>query len=260
MNEKFTYPAENKESRDLCHLSRMFEEEKIISESPDHLILSRHDCIPICSVWRERVAQWYDDVLSMFDESRATGYIAMNMLDRYFAVKAVTNVSSYRYEVACLTALFLAVHINGRKSLTIMNLIRMSRLDISAKDILEAGKDITQSISLERRLLTPFDFITQMLEFLPTVTANRIREVVFINADIYKMDSTVARFKSSDIAMASILHELKCSDTSIFKSKICDISGCNLFDESVSELQAKIKYLKCMAITRSKPHVIPDTD
>eukprot|EP00546_Thalassionema_frauenfeldii_P015201 CAMPEP_0178919792 /NCGR_PEP_ID=MMETSP0786-20121207/14638_1 /TAXON_ID=186022 /ORGANISM="Thalassionema frauenfeldii, Strain CCMP 1798" /LENGTH=136 /DNA_ID=CAMNT_0020593771 /DNA_START=466 /DNA_END=876 /DNA_ORIENTATION=- len=136
----------------------------------------------------------------------------------------------------------------------------MSRLDISAKDILEAGKDITQSISLERRLLTPFDFITQMLEFLPTVTANRIREVVFINADIYKMDSTVARFKSSDIAMASILHELKCSDTSIFKSKICDISGCNLFDESVSELQAKIKYLKCMAITRSKPHVIPDTD
>jgi lipoyl(octanoyl) transferase len=115
-------------------------------------------------VWREKVSQWCYDVVDHLGESRDVVYLAMNVLDRYCVLQS--TLEERDYEIAAMAALFLAVRVSGRATLELPQLLNMSRLGVRMREILDIGKIMTSSLSWERRLVTPLDFVRVMLDLL----------------------------------------------------------------------------------------------
>jgi len=242
-----------------CLLSRLLEEERVSHESPDHLLLKRKDAGSTCTVWRERVAQWFDDVIHHLGEPRSTVYVAMNILDRYLVVKGIKNASSRCYEAASLTALFLAIRIRGSESLEVFDLISMSRLGVTIREILEIGKDITRSVSFERRLLTPSDFVKPMLKLLPCQKREEIVDEVFLKAELFVINDVIVGTKASTVAIASILEALG-SDSSIFVSTLSSLSCETFCHKEIIAIQTQLRKLKERSKNLNKPNLILDSE
>jgi hypothetical protein len=88
----------------------------------------------------------------------------MHVLDRYCVLQSTLDERDY--EIAAMTALFLAVRVSGRATLELPQLMNMSRLGVRIREILDIGKIMTSSLSWERRLVTPIHFVRVMLELL----------------------------------------------------------------------------------------------
>mmetsp|Transcript_10519 Transcript_10519/g.16135 ORF Transcript_10519/g.16135 Transcript_10519/m.16135 type:complete len:332 (-) Transcript_10519:1529-2524(-) len=237
-----------------CILSSLFDEERISHQSRDHLLLKKIDVGYACVVWRERVAQWFDDVVHHLGESRRTVYVAMNILDRYLVVKGIKNASSRCYEAASLTALFLAIRIRGSESLEVFDLIKMSRLGVTIREILHVGKEMTRSVSFDRRLLTPSDFVQPMLELLSHEKREEVREEAFLMAELSAAEGSIVGIKPSTVAIASISEALG-SDSLSLISKLTFEKSCL---KELSHVQSKLRKLKRRCKNSKKPHLILD--
>jgi len=150
-------------------LAAMIGEEDESRGTQDHRALgsASHSCAPNL-VWREKVSQWCYDVVDHLGESRDVVYLAMNVLDRYCVVRSSSSraLDERDYEIAAMTALFLAVRVTGRASLELPQVMRMSRLGVRVQEILEIGTNMTESLSWERRLTSPLNFVRAMLNLL----------------------------------------------------------------------------------------------
>mmetsp|Transcript_22939 Transcript_22939/g.26158 ORF Transcript_22939/g.26158 Transcript_22939/m.26158 type:complete len:329 (+) Transcript_22939:105-1091(+) len=249
--------CENEEKLSL--LSEMLNEERTSQKALDYVALSHKGSGSTCPIWRERVGKWYYDVIDHLGEGRSTVYVAMNILDRYFVAKKITDASDRNYEVSSLTALFLALRIRGSECLGVLDLIRMSRLGVTIKEIVEVGKDMTGLLTFERRLLTPSDFVLQMLHQMQGTRAHDIRNSSLHYAELSVLDGEIAGMKASEIAIASILNALGL-DTTHFVSKMINLSGVKCFSNDLQDLRTRLKTLKEKHIRMNQPHVILDSD
>jgi hypothetical protein len=145
------------------NLKQMLAVEASLVNHADHrqLVSARHS--PQSLAWRELVSQWYYDVSDHLEESRDVPYVAMNMLDRYLASSSSRPVEKNSFEVVAITSLFLAVKLNGSSSLTIPDLLSMSRSPLDANCILATGKDMLQVLSFDAKIFTPTDFLKAMI-------------------------------------------------------------------------------------------------
>lgn len=150
-------------------LSAMIEAENVSRNAQDHgdLRSATHSCAPNL-VWREKVSQWCYDVVDHIGESRDVVYLAMNVLDRYCVVRSSSSRALHErdYEIAAMTALFLAVRVSGCATLELPQVMRMSRLGVRIHEILEIGTSMTESLSWDRRLLSPLVFARTLLDLL----------------------------------------------------------------------------------------------
>jgi hypothetical protein len=125
-------------------------------------------------LWRERVAQWFYDVLDYLDESRDAAYVAMNTLDRYVAVlsrdnpSVASSVQPFDFEVMAFTSLFLAIRVCGSNNtdLQVPGLLRLSRSGAQPRHVLAAGNDMLQKLSWNNRIVTPHSFLKVLHELL----------------------------------------------------------------------------------------------
>jgi hypothetical protein len=254
----------------------MLIEENVTHQADDHVELRTEGCKATSILWRERVTQWCYDVVDHLRVSRSTVYVAMNILDRYFVNCANnnnnsnSNVASDRsYEAAALTALFLAVRIRGGENLEVVDLVRMSRLGVTIKEIVEVGKEMTQFLSFGRRLLTPDEFVQQLTTYLPSGVYDqaRVKEVTasaLFYTEVCVVDSFFAGVKASEIALASMLNALD-TDVSLIMDGISAIPGVKFNPELVGSLCARLKTLRNKSSTSNNknnngPHIIPDED
>lgn len=74
--------------------------------------------------WREKICEWSYQVVDHFDMSREVVMIAMNLLDRYLASHSVNKKV---FQLAAMTALFLAIKLNEPGKLTMASMIELSR-------------------------------------------------------------------------------------------------------------------------------------
>jgi hypothetical protein len=269
-------PCQHSES--VSQLSLLLMEENVTHQADDHVALRTEGCKATSIIWRERVTQWCYDVVDHLRVSRSTVYVAMSILDRYFVncVNTTTtnssshsNVASDRsYEAAALTALFLAVRIRGGENLEVVDLVRMSRLGVTIKEIVEVGKEMTQFLSFERRLLTPAEFVQQLTTYLPSGVYDqaRVKEVTasaLFYTEVCVVDSFFAGVKASEIALASMLNALG-TDVSLIIDGISAIPGVKFNPELVGSLCTRLKSLRNKSASSNKnnnePHIIPDED
>ena len=161
------------------------------------------------TLWRERVIGWFNDVADHVGEARETVFVASDILDRFVVVNSLHAQSERHYETAALTALFLAVRIAGNATLEVFDVIRMSRSGVRVREIVDCGKRMTSSLSWDRRLFTPTQFLKAAINALPvsladTKTRNAIIEAASHLAHLSVSDSFFVGMKPSKIALAAL--------------------------------------------------------
>ena len=246
----------------LSQLSQLLLEEDVTHRSFDHIALRKRGSQAASHIWRERVTQWCYDVVDHLRGSRSTVYVAMNILDRFFLLGPQSS-SDRRYEAAALTALFLAVSIRGSRNLEVVDLVRMSRLGVTFREIIEVGKDMTRSLSFDRRLLTPSDFIHELIRSLPSTWDQARVTAIADNAGFYSelctVDSFFSGIKASEVAFASTITALE-SDAPAFIETVTSAPGSQFDANRASSLCERIKSLRRSTPGLEEPHVIPDSD
>lgn len=266
------------EKKDLHHgsasrLQAMIEEEKEIRRNADHgrLIRLRSRCCP-CALWRERVVQWFYDVVDHIGESRDRVFVAANILDRYIAMSKTSCNSERTYESAALTALFLAIRISASARLEVFDLIRMSRSGIRVREIVSCGKEMTSILSWDLPLLTPTDFVKAAGEALPrSVDAAQRRAIVedasyAVEASV--CDSFFVGMKPSMLALAAVMNSINGSKDSgmsdfertRFADRLAKFAGTNVDDEGLSLVRTRMNQVRnaSMRDDRKEPHLIID--
>ena len=162
--------ANNREGVKCSQLEHMLSVEASLLNCADHRLLASSRHCPQSLAWKELVSQWYYDVSDHLEEPRDVPYVAMNLLERYIASGTVTSteltprtVEKKEFELAAITSLFLAVRVNGSSSLSIPDLLTMSRSPLDVKDIVSTGKEMLRTLSFDVKLFTPSDFLKAMI-------------------------------------------------------------------------------------------------
>lgn len=165
------------------------------------------------SLWRQKVALWCYQVVDHLDEERSTVYVAMNILDRFCsALLARADMDEHAYEVASMTALFLAVRIAGSGDLEMSELLPMSRKGISAQEMMLTGTSIIEMLDLSKRIVTPLDFISSLMDHLPLSlksNAARLRESACYLAEMAVCDTVLSSCKASEVAYVALLNSIE---------------------------------------------------
>jgi Cyclin, N-terminal domain len=188
---------------------------------------------PPHSVWREKVTQWCYNVVDHLDECRSVVYVAMHILDRFTAIVNNNNSCSTTsifmnercFELASMSALFLAIRIAGSGNLQLSQLVSMttSSSGIQSKHIVAMGTRIIQSLGNDFwrvRCVTPLDFVQTLLltlsstlstekMMLSTEDQQEVLNTASFLCEIAVCDAPLALAeRPSHIALAALLNAL----------------------------------------------------
>jgi hypothetical protein len=259
-------------SNEKARLLRMMEVETLIRRCRDHVALEKQSSTsPQNFAWREKVAQWFYDVAGHLNESREVAYVAINILDRYISVNTSHDtMDKDDYELAAITALFLAVRVAGSTILEVPDLLQMSRVGVQVKDILSKGKNMLQSLTWEHRLITPADFVMAMISNLrPSIdssTAISILESAIFLVELSVCDQYFIGTAPSKIAFASTLNAIKehgiCdAASSQFLERVQEETGLDASSSEIKAMSARLRVVYCQSeenLQTTRPNVIAD--
>lgn len=197
------------------------------SSLKDHVALLQTDpAVFQNTVWRERVAQWYYDVLDFQQEPRELTFLAMNILDRYLAAMAVERCATtgcnamlamdhLEYEVLSITSLFLAVRIAGvNKHLTIPEVLELSTSGVQVRHVLSAGNSMLEKVSWDHPITTPHMFLKELCNHLMQCAPCLLASASSCSSSTSSSSSSTTTASSSSLfEFASYLVEVSVCDT-----------------------------------------------
>jgi hypothetical protein len=226
--------------------------------------------------WRERVAEWFYDVIDHLDVPRETVYLAMNILDRYVAVNSeVQSLDKLEYESAAITSLFLAVRVSGAMDLKIPELLQLSRSSAQVRDILSTGTRILETLTWDHLIPTPTDFIKVLLGLLKSSidskTAISLFELSAYIVEISVYDQHLCGTPAPKVAFAALLISIKSVDGCTrdrktfthFLRMVYDLTGMSYGSADIKSIYSRLRsiYSQSQDSCSSKsPHVILDED
>lgn len=264
---------EDRQEERRSRLATMIDEEDESRRTNDHRALrdASHSCAPNL-VWREKVSQWCYDVADHLGESRDVVYLAMNVLDRYCVVRSSSSpvaVDERDYEIAAMTALFLAIRVTGCATLELPQVMRMSRMGVCVHEILEIGTNMTNSLSWERRLSTPLIFVRASLDLLDVSTElkNSLLESASYLVEVSVCDAFFSGKHPFKIACAAVINaigvgsqsRLSQAKSNKFFHQLLEHHGAQ---EEISSLQLRLHHIYSQSEENrnSSPHVIMDEE
>ena len=214
-------------------------------------------------VWREKVVQWCYDVVDSLQEDRSIVYVSMNILDRYCAfLLNETGVDEATYELASLTAMFLAVRIAGSGNLQLPDLIDMSRGGIGVKDVVSMGKCMIGTLNWDRRIVRPSDFLSDLLALVPSLKDRRqyFLDSACYLAEIAVFDMVLSRYAPSQVALAAVLNALETKASSLETATFCEaveaVTGMSCTSKTIQFLSARLGSVHNQG--PDSPHLVPE--
>lgn len=230
------------------------------------------------SIWRERVVVWMYSIADHLRESRSIVSVATSILDRYAAVLASTakgggtaaaaTMDSLRYEVASMTALFLAVRVAGSGNLSVQQLLAMRRHSkIQTEDIVKVGSDMVKLLSWKRRLVTPAHFLTKFLEVIPGGGHDEVGQSARYLIEMSICDTCLSRSKPSDVALAALMNVLRADAPSGtlegFVDQVMKITGGDALSDRISSIRRRLHRLYSLSYDVRRPnlpHVVLESE
>lgn len=259
-------------------LERMLSNEAALMASiPEHNSNEMRESASPNLIWREKVTQWCYDVVDHLNESRDVVYVAMNLLDRHCVrcSSQPAEMDEREYELAAMTALFLAVRISGSGNLEVPDLVRMSRGGIHLQEVITTGKAMIKSVS-EHRLVTPIQFVRAFLELLPpsvdTTSRSSLLESASFLVEVSVCDAFFIGVVPSKLAMAAVLNasgstfssptSLAREERASFCRRLSEASNIKCDDTEIITLRRRLHgvYSQSDESKRLAPHVVPDDD
>ena len=194
--------AETNVQRDE-RLLRMLEAEP--GPGSDYLVSTQRDGMQ--ETWRRQIAEWSYQVVDYYAYSRKTAGIAISILDRYLEQ---ASVNRHDYQLASLTALFIAVKFCEARAPKMENFIILSADRFLPGDVVAMEKTILDRINWNINLslmIAPMTFVRAMLAYLSLAESpmQQLLQRVQYLVELASCDYFFCTRLSSDIALASIL-------------------------------------------------------
>ena len=254
-----------------AQLAALIREENESRRRSDHRALRASSHCGAPNPWREKTSQWCYDVVDHLGESREVVYLAMNVLDRYCVVQSNSSraLKERDYEIAAMTALFLAVRVTGRATLELPQVMRMSRLGVCIHEILGIGKSMTDSLSWDRRLLTPLSFVRAMLDLLDAsaeLKASLLDSASYL-VEVSVCDAFFSGTHPFKVAVAAVSNAIgagpQCRLSEAQSSKFFrQLLKPHNTQEEISRLQVRLHHIYSQSEENRNvsPHIIMDDD
>jgi Cyclin, N-terminal domain/Cyclin, C-terminal domain len=155
-------------------------------------------------LWRNRVVQWFYNVVDHFGDARSVVYIAVYILDCYCAHKQVSE--NQAYQLCSLSALFLAFRISGSSSVQLMDIVSLSQISRESQDFIAMGKDILSVVKLCKHIKTPHNFVRAFAEEIvgDSSICCTVMEEALYNCDLSVSDFELSHKRPSEVAAAAI--------------------------------------------------------
>ena len=226
------------------------------------------------------MVQWCYDVADSLQENRSLVYIAMRILDSYCATVSLSYdgdccaLDGETYELASMSAMFLAVRIAGTGSLRLPELTSMSRGGITVQDFVNMGTKMIRALNWGHRTITPIDFLGDLLALLPSAEGNAedsarstsVLETANYLAEVSVFDVSLSRNRPSEVALASLLIALKSSASSaevkMFSQAVEQATGIECDSFPLRALCTRLEAIYCQSYQNESagPHLVLDED
>lgn len=219
---------------------------------------------------RSKMYDWSLQIVNYCKLGRETVSVAMSYLDR-FLTTAVTDgnvaasraaVSRREYQLAAVTALYMAVKIHGGEPLAMNTELvsALSRGAHSAREIADMEMDILTALGWRTSEPTPLEFLHHLLALLPPVTrkeggreeqelAGALLESGQCQTELAPGEYDLVPIAPSSVAVAALLNSVIAVDedtmplaekTSYLRA-VRDAAGVNLFDRDVCLAREKLQ-------------------
>lgn len=166
------------------------------------------------NVWREMIVQWCYNVVDHIQADREIVYVAINILDRFLASQASGQGPSHTqqyhtdkkdYEAAVMACLLITLKLQGISSLSISDLLKMSRSSVGSRDIMQAAEAIVQSLTWNKELPTAASFARALIDILPSSVDSDTRHALFeectFSVELSVFDKDVSKELPSLVAL-----------------------------------------------------------
>ncbi|KAL9190090.1 hypothetical protein ACHAXT_007301 [Thalassiosira profunda] len=165
---------------------------------------------PINAVWREKICEWCYQVVDHYDFHREVVAVALSYLDRYLATRAVNRRI---FQLAAMTALYLAIKLYEPGKLRLASLIELSRGYFLAEHIVIMEDSILQSLGWHVHPPTSFAFVRDLVRLLPEDVAPAARhdvaELARFLTELSVCDYGLAKKRPSSVALACIVNAVE---------------------------------------------------
>ena len=164
----------------------------------------------INELWREKICEWCYQVVDHFDYNREVVSVAMNYLDRYLATRTVNRRI---FQLAAMTALYLAIKLFEPGKLKMSSLIDLSRGYFLAEHIVTMEDSMLQSLKWYVHPPTSFAFCRDFMRLVSGDIAPRARhdvnELARFMTELSVCDYWFIAKKPSSIALAALINAIE---------------------------------------------------
>eukprot|EP00581_Thalassiosira_minuscula_P007342 CAMPEP_0183703522 /NCGR_PEP_ID=MMETSP0737-20130205/1238_1 /TAXON_ID=385413 /ORGANISM="Thalassiosira miniscula, Strain CCMP1093" /LENGTH=343 /DNA_ID=CAMNT_0025930291 /DNA_START=136 /DNA_END=1167 /DNA_ORIENTATION=+ len=164
----------------------------------------------INELWREKICEWCYQVVDHFDFNREVVSVAMSYLDRYLATRTVNRRI---FQLAAMTALYLAIKLYEPGKLRMTSLIDLSRGYFMAEHIVTMEDSMLQSLHWHVHPPTPYAFTGDLILLLSGDIHPRARhdvsELSRFLTELSVCDYWFVTKKPSSVALAAIINAME---------------------------------------------------
>ncbi len=164
----------------------------------------------INELWREKICEWCYQVVDHFDFNREVVSVAMSYLDRYLATRTVNRRI---FQLAAMTALFLAIKLYEPGKLRMSSLIDLSRGYFMAEHIVTMEDSMLQSLGWHLHPPTPLAFCRDFMKLvsgdIEHGPRHDVSELARFMTELSVCDYWFATKKPSSIALASLINAIE---------------------------------------------------
>lgn len=164
----------------------------------------------IAEVWREKICEWCYQVVDHFDFNREVVSVAMSYLDRYLATRTVNRRI---FQLAAMTALYLAIKLFEPGKLRMSSLIDLSRGYFLAEHIVTMEDSMLQSLHWHVHPPTPFAFCRDLMRLvsgdISPGARHDVNELSRFMTELSVCDYWFVTKKPSSVALASIINAVE---------------------------------------------------
>ena len=164
----------------------------------------------INELWREKICEWCYQVVDHFDFNREVVSVAMSYLDRYLATRTVNRRI---FQLAAMTALYLAIKLYEPGKLRMSSLIDLSRGYFMAEHIVTMEDSMLQSLGWHVHPPTPLAFCRDFMKLvsgeIEPGPRHDVSELARFMTELSVCDYWFATKKPSSIALASLVNAIE---------------------------------------------------
>ncbi|KAL7547856.1 hypothetical protein ACHAWF_011131 [Thalassiosira exigua] len=160
---------------------------------------------------RAKICEWYYQVADHFDINREVVSVALSYLDRYLAA---TAVDSLLFQLAAMTALYLAAKVYEPRKLCLHSFLALSHGNLRSEHVVAMENAMLRSLDWRVHPPTPWAFCEDLLRLLPAddVTpeaSENVAELARYLTELAACDYWFATKRSSAVALASMAYAME---------------------------------------------------